>query len=165
MGVEHLVHSLGLSSSVQLDLVCSSLIWLIPVCSGSIQQAWLPLVCTISSGLLIQMRVVLQVSLVEPYGWWGNIHVPHIKDLVEPLMAAPVLCLGVLDSSRMAGHFQVFQAFQQGLALLLVVPEGSGEFWKALEGPGRLWRLLEWSAHNWIFLGEPGGVWMSGGHV
>ena len=59
--------------------------------------------------------------------------------------------------------------FQQGPTLLLVVPVGSG---KALEGsgrlwrvPGRLWRLSEWSGHNWMFLGEPGGVWISGGHV
>ena len=50
---------------------------------------------------------------------------PHIEEWVEPLMVAPALCLGVLDSSRIARHFQVFQVFQQGPALLLVVLEGS----------------------------------------
>ena len=80
---------------------------------------------------------------------------PDIKDWVEPLMAAPALCLGVLDGSRIAGYFQDFQVFWQGLTLLLVV----------LEGSRRLWRLLEWSGHKWMFLGKPGGVWTSGGHV
>ena len=54
-------------------------------------------------------------------------------------MVAPALCLGVLDSSRMARHFQVFQ---QGPTLLLVVLEGSGGSWKALGSSGRLWRVL-----------------------
>ena len=49
---------------------------------------------------------------------------PHIENWVEPLMADPALCLGVLDGSRIARCFQVFQ---QGSALLLVVLEGSGD--------------------------------------
>ena len=64
---------------------------------------------------------------------------PHIKDWVEPLMAAPALCLDALDNSRIAGCFQVFQ---QVSTLLLVVPEGSGWSQKALVSSGRLQRVL-----------------------
>ena len=67
---------------------------------------------------------------------------PSIEDWVEPLMVAPALCLGVLDSSRMAGCFQVFQVFQQGPTLLPVVLEGSRGFWTAVEGSGWVWRVL-----------------------
>ena len=81
-------------------------------------------------------------------------------------MAAPALCLGVLDGSRTARHFQVFQVFQQDPALLLVVP------WKALEGSGRLWRVLKGSEGYLSSLditgcpcSEPGDVWTSGGCV
>ena len=94
---------------------------------------------------------------------------PHIEDWVEPLMVAPALCLGVLDSSRMGQTFPGvparFCTASGDFRRLWRVLEGSGEFWKALEGPSRLWRLSEQSGHNWLFLGETGGVWTSGGCV
>ena len=56
----------------------------------------------------------------------------------EPLMVAPVLCLGVLDGSRMAGCLQVFQVVQQGPALFLVDPSSSRGSWNALQCSGWL---------------------------
>ena len=50
------------------------------------------------------------------------LNVPHIEDWVEPLIVAPALGLDVLDGSRIARHFQVFQVFQQGPLLFLVDP-------------------------------------------
>ena len=81
---------------------------------------------------------------------------PHIEDWVEPLMVAPALCLGVLDGSRIAGHFQVFQ---QGPALLLVVPEGSGGSWKGLKGLRELWRVSESSGGYLSSLDITGCSW------
>ena len=67
MGVECLVHILGRSSSGQLNLVCSGQIPDVPVqifwvSLGQYSLTWnlQPLGCTIYSGLLIWMRVVLQ---------------------------------------------------------------------------------------------------------
>ena len=67
MGDECLVHILGRLSSGQLNPVCSGQIWDVPdgfsgVSLGQSGSTWnlQPLGCIIYSGLLIQMRVVLQ---------------------------------------------------------------------------------------------------------
>ena len=83
---------------------------------------------------------------------------PHIEDWVGPLMVAPALCLGVLDSSRMARHFQVFL---QGTTLLLVVPVGSEGSRKALEGSRRLWRVLAGSGGYVSGLDVTGSSWVN----
>ena len=58
-------------------------------------------------------------------------------------MAAPSLCLGVLDGSRIARCFQMFQVFQQDPALLLVVPEVSGGYLSGLDISQCSWENLE----------------------
>ena len=83
----------------------------------------------------------------------------------EPLMVVPVLCLAVLDGSRMAVHLQVFQVVQQDPIHFLVDCSSSRGSWSALQHPGWLRRVPEWSEWNWMFLGKSGGVWTSGGHV
>ena len=70
MGDEYLVHILGRLSSIQLNPVYSGQIWCFPgqfqFFTGFPGVIWIetqnlqPLGCTIHSGLLIQMREVLQ---------------------------------------------------------------------------------------------------------
>ena len=105
-----MVSTLGLLGLVWLGPVQSGLLQFILGQSGTTQQ---PLVSTSYSCLLIQMRVVPTGCLRwSPMGGEVTYMCHTSKGGCEPSMVVPMLCLDVLDGSRIARCLQVFQIGQ-----------------------------------------------------